>query len=223
MRMLVVFEKGALLRHIGHLDLMRAMQRALRRSGLPIAYSQGFNPHILNTFASALSVGIKGEREIMDVKLSASCGAAEFAQRLKQALPPAIVIKDVIAVEDNHPAMMALCKAAVYEVVFHEPMGEALSKAIDTLLEKKEIQAIRKTKSGMKPCDIRPMIYALTANEQKIAMTLAHDEKASLKPSLLLEVLSKEAGLETVPKHLISRTALLGIDDNGQYVPLETL
>ena len=55
--MMVVFEKGKTLRYIGHLDLMRAMQRALRRSGLPIRYSNGFNPHIRLSFAAPLSVG----------------------------------------------------------------------------------------------------------------------------------------------------------------------
>ena len=68
MRIIAVFEKSVRLRHIGHLDIQRAVQRGLRRSGLPVAYSQGFNPHILVTFASALSTGACGEREIMDVK-----------------------------------------------------------------------------------------------------------------------------------------------------------
>ncbi len=51
MRAIAVFEKGERLRHIGHLDLMRAMQRALRRSGLPVAYSKGFSPHVIVSFA----------------------------------------------------------------------------------------------------------------------------------------------------------------------------
>ena len=67
MKMLAVFEKGPRLRLIGHLDLMRAMQRALRRSGLPIRYSQGFNPHILLTFAAPLNLGAVGMREVMEV------------------------------------------------------------------------------------------------------------------------------------------------------------
>ena len=64
--MMVVFEKGETLRYIGHLDLMRAMQRALRRSGLPIRYSNGFNPHIRLSFAAPLSVGVVGLRELME-------------------------------------------------------------------------------------------------------------------------------------------------------------
>ena len=65
MRIIAVFEKSERIRHIGHLDIQRAVQRALRRSGLPVAYSQGFNPHILITFASALSTGACGKRGSM--------------------------------------------------------------------------------------------------------------------------------------------------------------
>ena len=80
MRMFVVFEKGERLRHIGHLDIMRTMQRALRRSGLPVSYSKGFNPHILLGFASALSVGAVGENELMEITLDSGKGYAEFLE-----------------------------------------------------------------------------------------------------------------------------------------------
>ena len=88
MRILATFEKQERLRHIGHLDIMRAMQRALRRSGLPVSYSKGFNPHILLTFASALSVGAVGQREIMEVSLAGEIEPEEFMTRLNAALPP---------------------------------------------------------------------------------------------------------------------------------------
>ena len=65
MRIIAVFEKSSRIRHIGHLDIQRAFQRGLRRSGLPVAYSNGFNPHILITFASALSTGACGIKEIL--------------------------------------------------------------------------------------------------------------------------------------------------------------
>ena len=67
--MLMQFQKGDIVRHLGLLDLQRTMQRALRRSGLPIAYSNGFNPHIVMSFASALSSGIPGDAELLAVSL----------------------------------------------------------------------------------------------------------------------------------------------------------
>ena len=78
MKMLVVFEKSPRIRHIGHLDLMRAMQRALRRSGLPVKFSQGFNPHLLLTFAAPLSVGMPGRREVMEIPLAHDVSEEEF-------------------------------------------------------------------------------------------------------------------------------------------------
>ena len=68
--MLLEFRKGDIVRHLGLLDLQRTMQRALRRSGLPVAYSKGFNPHMVMAFASALSSGIPGDAELLDVSLT---------------------------------------------------------------------------------------------------------------------------------------------------------
>jgi len=65
----LVFYKGGLLKFVGHLDLMRTMQRALRRAEIPLSYSQGFNPHPLMGFASPLALGCTGEQEIMEIKI----------------------------------------------------------------------------------------------------------------------------------------------------------
>lgn len=219
MKMLVVFEKGERLRHIGHLDLMRAMQRALRRSGLPIAYSQGFNPHVLLTFAAPLSVGMPGRREIMEIPLSAEIGEASFLEQLKRALPPDLPCLSARAVDDRHPAPMALLRAARYEATLEN--GEDLLTAVPSFLQQESIPAIRKTKSGDKPCDIRPMIYELKAADGKLYMTLALCEQATCKPDLLLTSLSAFSGREK-PRAMIERACLLG-EQGGQFVPLEEL
>ena len=67
MRMIVAFNKTEQVRHVGHLDMQRAMQRALRRSDLPIRYSNGFNPHALMSFAMPLPVGVGGDEELFEV------------------------------------------------------------------------------------------------------------------------------------------------------------
>ena len=86
--MIAVFEKSERLRHIGHLDIQRAVMRALRRSGLSVSYSKGFNPHILLTFASALSTGAAGRKEIMDVQLDREVTPEEFVAAMNGAMPP---------------------------------------------------------------------------------------------------------------------------------------
>ena len=88
MKAWITFEKKPRLRHIGHLDLMRAMQRALRKSDLPICFSKGFNPHLQLTFAAPLSVGMYGLREVMEVPLEGDVTAEEVMDKLSRALPP---------------------------------------------------------------------------------------------------------------------------------------
>lgn len=219
MKMLVVFEKCPRLRYVGHLDLMRAMQRALRRSGVPIAFSQGFNPHLLLTFAAPLSVGMPGKREIMEVPLSADISEAEFKEKLSAALPNDLPCIAVRSVDDRHPAPMALLAAASYSVILHENAA-VLLQAIPTLLEKKSIIMMKKSKSGEKPCDIRPLIYDLQqTSEDAFACTLALCEAATCKPELLLEALTQEAGLSERPRVLCTRMQLYGKD----LIPLEML
>ena len=106
--MMVVFEKGKTLRYIGHLDLMRAMQRALRRSGLPIRYSNGFNPHIRLSFAAPLSVGVVGLRELMEVPLEDGVTEQGFQDGMNAVLPDCLRIRQCRALEDSFPALMSL-------------------------------------------------------------------------------------------------------------------
>ena len=217
--MLVVFEKKERLRHVGHLDLMRAMQRALRRSGVPIAFSQGYNPHLLLTFAAPLSVGMPGLREVMEVPLSAEISEEEFKEKLRAALPPELPCIAVRAVEDRHPAPMALLFAAAYQITVQEHAAEILA-AIPSLLSKEAVMALKKTKSGEKLTDIRPMIYEIKpVDENHFDCVLALREAATCKPELLMDALTAEAGLEARPRYLCVRTQLLGQD----FVPLELL
>ena len=219
MKMLVVFEKTERLRHVGHLDLMRAMQRALRRSGVPIAFSKGFNPHLLLTFAAPLSVGMSGLREVMEVPLSEEISEEDFKEKLRAALPPELPCVAVRAVDDRHPAPMALLCAASYRISVKEN-AEVLISAIPDFLQKGSIMALRKTKSGEKLTDIRPMIYDLKAiDHDTIDCTLALCEAATCKPELLLDALAEEAGLEARPRVICARTQLYGKD----FIPLEML
>ena len=220
MKMIVVFEKTPRLRHIGHLDLMRAMQRALRRSGLPLRYSQGFNPHILLTFAAPLSVGMPGKREIMEVPIEGEMTGEAFLEKLKKALPPDLPALSARPVDDRHPAPMAQLAAAIYQAEL-EDAPENLADTVARFTAQKEIPAIRKTKTGMKPCDIRPMIYGLSLHDRTLTMALALCEKATCKPDLLLSSLFEFAGTER-PRALITRTQLLGEKD-GAFCPLESL
>ena len=224
MRMLAVFEKGERIRHIGHLDIQRSVQRGLRRSGLPVAYSNGFNPHILITFASALSTGACGKREIMDVTMAEEVSPEEFLEKMNRAMPPEMRLSEARALDQKHPALMASLQAANYDLLIRDAeLAEKLAAAIPAMMARETVTAMRKTKTALKECDIKPLIYDLKAEGQHILATLTLTEREACKPGMLIEALSREAGIDGEIRVLITRTALLGKDEAGNLVPLETL
>lgn len=223
MRMMAVFEKGERLRHIGHLDIQRAVQRALRRSGLPAAYSKGFNPHILVTFASALSTGAWGKRELMDVTLEEAVAPEVFMRVMNAALPPDMQIRSARALDDRHPALMAMVAAADYTLrIMDDAAFEEMARVLDDFLRQESIMAVRRTKSGEKECDIRPLLHSVRAEDGCLHAVMTLTEREACKPDMLMSVLSRFAGVET-PRFLVERNALLGVDAGGMLTPLEML
>jgi radical SAM-linked protein len=226
--MLAVFEKGERIRHIGHLDIQRSVQRGLRRSGLPVAYSQGFNPHILITFASALSTGACGKREIMDVTMAGDVEAEEFLVKMNRAMPPEMQLKEARAVDNKHPSLMGMVAAADYDLLIRdEAQGEKLAAALPEMMKKDQIMAMRKTKTKLAECDIKPLIYSLYAEKKdgkthlRAMMTLT--ERESCKPQMLLEALKAQAGIEAEVRMLVTREGLYGLNETGALAPLENM
>ena len=224
MRMLAVFEKGERIRHIGHLDIQRSVQRGLRRSGLPVAYSQGFNPHILITFASALSTGACGKREIMDVTMAEETEPQEFVARMNRAMPPEMQVKEARAIDSKHPSLMGMVRAAEYDLMIRdEAVGERLIAAIPVMMDKESIPAMRKTKTKLTEVDIKPLILAIRGEENHIRATLVLNERESCKPQMLLEALKEAAGIEGEVRMLVTRERILGEDSSGALAPLERI
>lgn len=224
MRMLAVFEKGERIRHIGHLDIQRCVQRGLRRSGLPVAYSNGYNPHILVTFASALSTGACGKREIMDVTMAEDVSEQVFLERMNKAMPPEMQLSEARAVDQKHPALMACLRAAGYELLIRDSeQARRLISAIPSMMARESVIAMRKTKTAVRECDIKPLIFELTGDGKVIYATLTLNEQEACKPVMLIEALSREAGLEGEVRTLITRTGLYGMNEKGELIPLEQM
>ena len=218
--MLMQFQKGDIVRHLGLLDLQRTMQRALRRSGLPIEYSNGF----VMSFASALSSGIPGDAELLDVSLHSETTEEACMEAMNRVLPPALHVSRIRLVDDRFPKVSAALRQAEYRITLWGEDALKIANKIPEFLAQNEIMALRKTKRAETMVNIRPMIHLLEAQmdtEAKTAVLTARVsfvEAATLKPDLLLSSLCAFTGVE-LPKCEIRRTCLLGERD-GQSVPL---
>ena len=104
------------IRFISHLEYVRTIGRAIRRAKLPAAYSQGFNPHMKYSLASALGVGVVSYAEFVELELTEPVYPLDAAEALKKALPRGIRVLAVDAVENSAPALMSVAGGAEYRV-----------------------------------------------------------------------------------------------------------
>lgn len=211
MRMIVRFGKNPRLRFISHLDLQRFFQRALNRTGLPIAFSQGFNPHPVMAFSSALALGWTSEYEVLDVKLGAPIGRKHAEDAIRAALPADLPVLGVKMVDDRLPSLMPMVCASEYMV---ENSG-VTAEMLDEYMNKSEVMAVRKTKSGEREINIRPLTYSASLENGILVLRLALTEKDTLKPDLLVRTIT---GIENEEMR-IHRVCLLSEKD-GALVPL---
>ena len=225
MRMMAVFEKGETLRYIGHLDLMRTVQRALRRSGLPVKYSNGFNPHIRLSFAAPLSVGVVGKRELMEVPVEDGVTEAQFTEAFNKVSPACLQVVAARCISDDFPTLMSLVAGSLYTIrLYAGEEADQAAQAFDAFMALESYVTTRRTKSGDNPCDIRPFVRAgsieKTGEGYRIQLETVTFDSGALKPSLWLESLCAFAGCGK-PQHIIYRDAILAKTKEGKLLPME--
>ena len=207
MRLAVVFTKEAPVRFVSHLDLQRLFQRAFRRAKLPLAYSQGFNPHPLLAFAAALSVGMTSCGEYLDVTLTEDMTPEAFTDAVSPELPEGVRIVEAFDISYSRKSLTSAMRSARYsaKAVFDRDVVESeIGEAIGSMLSS-EIVVMKRTKGGIKPVDIRPMVLSLELVRS-----------AERSADFLIEgVLSAEGGLnpETLLNVLFERLCVNGMTD----------
>lgn len=160
MRIIAAFRKDKGISYTSHLDVQRTLQRAFRRAQLPLAYTKGYNPHPKLSFATALATGFSSDGEWIELELERDLDPAEFMRRANAVLPGGMQFHTAFADEDIDTLSKLLC-CARYTISLHfdPPVGrERIEAALKDLLDSKEIIVQKKTKSGVKPTDIRPEI-----------------------------------------------------------------
>lgn len=192
------FKKDFECRYISHLDLNRAMLRALHKSKIPIWHTEGFNPHPFATFPLPLSLGFRGVNECMDVRLEDEDFPFDAIRtRLNACLPRGIRVFDVTE------AVMKAGKVAyasfTVRVGVPDKPSSLVAAQLSALLEHDSIQIEKKSKKGMKTVDIKPGVKAYTVTEQfdvaVLETVLSAGSSDNVNPQLLIDALTKETGL----------------------------
>lgn len=141
---------------------------------------------------------------------------------MRAALPVDLPVLEVRMVDDRHPAPMAMVRASDYEITLSGETAAATLDAAEEFLRRESVMAVRKTKSGEREVDIRPMALLLEREGDVLSARLMLTEKDTLKPDLLVRALAEIAGAE-VPEMRIHRRCLLGEDESGALKPLMEL
>jgi radical SAM-linked protein len=157
MRIRITFAKTSAMRYTSHLDLQRTWERTLRRAGMPLAYSQGFNPRPKINIASALPLGFTGLQELVDIWLENHLPIEEINNSLTPALPPGLHIIHIGEIESRTPSLQSQLVASEYTITFLEPISDLESRLKDIF----SADHITRTRRG-KEYDLRPLILEIS-------------------------------------------------------------
>ncbi len=147
-RIRMTYAKLGNLRFVGHLDLQRVFERALRRTNLPLRYTQGFSPHMRVNLASALPLGFVGQAEQMDFWLDQDIPLNEISSRLLTSLPAELILKDLQMIDNKLPSLQASLLSSEYEILLPAEIDrQALKDQINTLLDQDTLPVQRRKKT----------------------------------------------------------------------------
>lgn len=207
--------KGEPVRYISHLDFASLMQRAVCRAHLPAAYSEGFNPHMKISFASALSLGVTSDSEYMDLELTKDICQPELFDKLTHVLPPGVKLLRAKQIDLRAKALMSIVDEASYSIVLPitQDIGD-ISTAFAKLNKLSELVIVRETPKKRKEIEIKqylpkPLTFNIQDNELHISMHIKITPTGTTKPNEVLTVLKEQFNLNIpVEEALICRTGL---------------
>lgn len=240
MKIRIKFRKYGVMRFIGHLDIMRYFQKAMRRADIDICYSEGFSPHQIMSFASPLGVGITSDGEYLDIEVNSTRSTAESIRALNDTMVEGIEVVGYVRLPDSSKTAMSLVAAADYEIFYKEgyeaPEGtEEFREALDHFYyETAEILITKQTKKSEKVVDIKPLIYKIKVIEKEgrpgFFLKVCTGSNDNLKPELVIETLHQAMGIPYHPEAIqIHRkeiyaaapegTGFLSLGEMGEEIP----
>lgn len=228
MKLRIKFAKYGALKFIGHLDVMRFFQKAVRRADIDIAYTGGFSPHQIMSFAAPLGVGLESNGEYMDIEVNSVTSSKDMLEALNRQMVEGIHVLEVKMLPDDAGNAMASVDAAAYSIGFrqgYEPDFD-YRKALRAFYEQPEIIVTKKTKRSEATFDMKPYIYECTTGEDgRIHLTVDASSSGNIKPSLVINAFYEQNGatLDEIAL-LITREETymnIGNEEQRELVPLD--
>ena len=218
MRMRIRYSKQGLMKFIGHLDMMRYFQKACRRAGIDVTYTEGMSPHMSMSYAFPLGVGMTSDSEYVDVDINTPLPGEEIVERLNRSAPEGIHFLQAgeIGITKAEKGMNQVARAD-YTLRFREEYewDDGWRKDFAEFLKQKEILVIKKGKKTEKEVNIRPLIYKAEAgncnaqdldntgktseSEEMICLGLAAGNKNNIRPELVMQAFADATGRNYTP------------------------
>lgn len=200
MKLRIKFSKHGELRFIGHLDVMRYFQKAIRRAGIDIAYTTGFSPHQIMSFAAPLGLGLESNGEYMDIEVNSLTSSKDFMDALNAQMVAGIQILEARLLPDHAKNAMASVAAARYTIAFrkgYEPRF-LTNTVIDDFFGQPEIIVTKQTKKGETTFDMKPFLFTCSFDDVQNTLTLVVDASSAgnIKPSLVVKTLYEQNNAE---------------------------
>lgn len=229
MKARIKFRKYGVLRFIGHLDVMRFFQKLMRRADIPIAFTGGYSPHMIMSFASPLGIGLTSDGEYLDIELTAPVDSREAVKRMNEECVEGIEIISIRQISDEKKMTgMTILAAADYLIsVKKGALPENWKEAFAGFMARREICVIKQTKRSEREEDIRPLIFRWEIQGENIWLQLAAGSKNNLKPDLVMDTFLSVCAIPedsvSFAYHRLEMYADKGKDGERNLVSLESL
>lgn len=214
-RLFLSISKGEELRFLGHLDYLRTMERAIMRSGLPVAFSEGFNPHMKISMDSALGVGVTADPLYMEMDLEREVPLDEVKSSLTSQLPGGISINGIIAVVKECPKLSAIFNEDVYQMegpVYEDYDATKAEAGIQKFNDLSSFIYKRVTPKKVREMDVKPMILeplrlSIRNNRAYLTFSLVRSTTGTVQSKDIWKMLSDSFGLPWVNDEFICSRA----------------
>lgn len=198
MKVRIKFTKHGVMKFIGHLDMMRYFQKAMRRADVDIKYSEGFSPHQVMSFAAPLGVGLTSNGEYMDIEVNSMKDSKTMVDQLNAVMVEGVSILSCRRLDDSAKNAMSMVAAADYTVTFRDSARpenlDVFFDELEAFYNRDSIVINKKTKRGEREVDLKPLIYDLHRQGDAIFMQLSSGSSDNIKPELVLEAFYNTKG-----------------------------